>query len=202
MYISDKHYGRIADLLYWQGHFGLTNNFVRFLADITKSKVKKLFCRRCFGRFIGNDVMERHKMFCNRPNFSNTIYTLSPTGTTIKFMNVRFQRRMPFVIYADCEALSTPHDEKRGESQFYSHHVQCSIGYKLVTDVPVLADGSYQSHTGPDVVDWFMRQMVDLGGALHGLPLRLSTPGDDTQRREEFRAGLRVLHLPPPIQQR
>ena len=71
---------------------------------------------------------------------------------------------MPFVISADCEALCTPHDEKRSESKFYSHHVPCSIGYKLVTDVPVLADEPYQSHTGADVVDWFMRQMLNLQG--------------------------------------
>ena len=113
---------------------------------------------------MSEDALDRHNRFCNRPNFSNTIFTLPPPGTTIKFMNVRFQQRVPFVIYADCEALCTPHDEKRGKSQFYSHHVPCSIGFKLVTDVPVLSDEPYQSHTGPDVVDWFMRQMLDLQG--------------------------------------
>ena len=64
---------------------------------------------------------------------------------------------MPFVIFADCEALCTSHDEKRGESKFYSQQLPCSIGYKLVTDVPVLGDEPYQSHTGPDVVQWFIR---------------------------------------------
>ena len=116
----------------------------------------------CFRHFKSEDALDRHHLFWNRPNFSNTICMLHPPGTTIKLMNVRFQQRVPFVIYADCEALCTPHDEKRGESQFYSHHVPCSIGYKLVTDVPVLADEPYQWHTCPDVVDWFMRQMLDL----------------------------------------
>ena len=164
LYVSDKHYNRSVDLLYWQGHFALITNFERFLYDITRMRVKKWFCRSCFGHFMSEDALGRHHLFCNRPKFSNTIYTLPPPGTKIKFMNVRFQQRVPFVIYPDCEALCTPHDEKRGESQFYSHHVPCSIGYKLATDVPVLADEPYQSHTGPDVVDWFMRQMLDLQG--------------------------------------
>ena len=69
---------------------------------------------------------------------------------------------MPFVIYADCEALATPHDEKRGESKFYSQQVPCSIGDKLVMDVPVLADEPYQSHTDAYLVDWFRRQMLNL----------------------------------------
>ena len=47
---------------------------------------------------------------------------------------------MTFVIYADWEAFCTPHDEMRGKSQFYSHQMPCSIGYKLETDVPVLND--------------------------------------------------------------
>ena len=32
-------------------------------------------------------------------------------------------------------------------------------------------------------------------GAVHGLPVRLSVQGDDAEWREEFRLGLRVLHL-------
>ena len=103
-------------------------------------KAKKWFCRKCFGHFMSEEKLDRHHLFCNRRNFSNTIYTLPPPGTTIKFLNVRIQQRMPLVIYADCEALCTPHDEKRGESQFSWHHVPCAIGYKLVTDVSVLAD--------------------------------------------------------------
>ena len=58
--------------------------------------------------------------------------------------------------------MCTPHGEKRGESHFFSHHVPCSIGYKLHTDLPVLEDEPNQGHTGPDVLDWFMRQMRDL----------------------------------------
>ena len=61
------------------------------------------------------------------------------------------------VIYADCEAFYTPHEEKRGDSQFYSQHGPSSIGYKLVTDVLEIADEPYQSHTCRDAVDCFMR---------------------------------------------
>ena len=33
-----------------------------------------------------------------------------------------------------------------------------------MTDVPVLADEPYKSHTRPDVVDWFLRQILDMQG--------------------------------------
>ena len=114
LYVSDKHYNRSVDLLYWQGHFALITNFERFLYDITRMRVKKWFCRKCFGHFMSEDALGRHHLFCNRPNFSNTIYTLPPPGTTIKFMNVRFQQRMEFAMYADCDALCKADDEQRG----------------------------------------------------------------------------------------
>ena len=87
---------------------------------------------------------------------------LPPPGRNIKFKNLRFQQRMPFLIYADCGQLCTPYNEKRGDSQFNSHHVAFYIENKLVTDVAVFADEPYQSHTGPDVLDWFKHQMLDL----------------------------------------
>ena len=79
-------------------------------------------------------------------------------------MHVRFQQRMPFVIYSDCEALCTAHDEKRGESRFYSHQIACSLDQALVTKVCLLGREPHQSHTRPDVEGWFMRQMLDLKG--------------------------------------
>ena len=104
-FVSDKHNIRSVDLLYWEGHFALLTNFERFLYDLTRMRVKKWFCRKCFWYFISEDALDHQHLFCNRPNLSNTIYTLLPPGTTMKFMNLRFQQRMPFLIYADCEAL-------------------------------------------------------------------------------------------------
>ena len=58
-------------------------------------------------------------------------------------MNLRFQQRMPFLNYADCEALFTAHDVIRSESQFYSQILPSSIGEKLETVVRVLVDEPY-----------------------------------------------------------
>ena len=71
---------------------------------------------------------------------------------------------MPFLIYADCEALCTTHEVKRRESQLYSHHVPCLIRNKLATAVPGVDAEQYHLPTGPDVLDWFMRHMLELEG--------------------------------------
>ena len=51
---------------------------------------------------MSDEALNRPNLFCNRPNFSHTIFILPPPGTTIKFINVRFQQSMPFLISADC----------------------------------------------------------------------------------------------------
>ena len=114
------------------------------------------------GHFRSEDVLQRHKLFCNRPNFTSTIFTLPPPDTQIKFKNIRFQQRVPFTIYADCESISAPFNEQKDETLFCTQHIACSIGYKLVTAIPELADEPYQSYTGADVVDWFMTKLLDL----------------------------------------
>ena len=69
---------------------------------------------------------------------------------------------MPFLPYADWDAPLTPYDENRDESPVYSPLVPCSIGSKQVTDGPIPGDEPYQSHTGEDDVNWFMREMLVL----------------------------------------
>ena len=101
---------------------------------------------------MSDDVLTRQDLSCKSPKFSNSIKILPPHVSTIRFMNVRFQKRIPFVIYAEGLALCTLQDEKRGDSELYSHQVHCTIGDKLGTGLHVLDDGPYESLTVPAVV--------------------------------------------------
>ena len=83
-----KHYNRSADLLYWQCDFALITNLEHFLYDITRMKVMYWFWRKCFGHYMTEDAVELQHLYCNRPNFSNTILPQPPAGTIIKFMNM------------------------------------------------------------------------------------------------------------------
>ena len=68
LYVSDKHYNRSVDFLFWQGHFALIINFDRFLYDIHRIRVKKLICRKCFGHLMIEDALDRQHLLCNRKN--------------------------------------------------------------------------------------------------------------------------------------
>ena len=94
-------------MLYWLGQFALITNIERFLYDITRVSVKNVFCLNCFGHFLSELAFDRHQVVINRPNFTNTNNTFAPPGTPIKFMKLRLEKRVPFVILADCEAVCT-----------------------------------------------------------------------------------------------
>ena len=163
LYVSKKsHLSPAIDLLYWDGHYALITDFEKLLYDITKMKVRKYICRQCFGHFVSQDRLTKHQLFCSRADFNPSIFTLPPPGTILKYKNIRYQQRVPFVVYADSESICLPHDVHKKESHFYAHHVVCAIGYKLVSEIPEFSNEPYQSHTGPDVMDWFMAQLRDL----------------------------------------
>jgi hypothetical protein len=187
LYASKKANDRSVDLLYWHGHYALITSFERFLSDITKSHTQKLICRQCFGHFKSEDALTTHQLFCSRPNFITTIYLLPPPDTELRFKNVRYQQRTPFVIYADCECICAPHEKEVKSTRFYTHHVACSIGFKLVTHVPQLAGEPYKVHTGPDVTSWFMAQM-------RSLERRCTAYLFDDQRLEMTNADWHDLH--------
>ena len=62
--ISRKNYERVANLLYWKGHYAPITSISRLFSDITKHKDKKHFCLRCFNHFTSKEVLARHKELC------------------------------------------------------------------------------------------------------------------------------------------
>ena len=50
LYVSEKHYNRNVDLLYWQWHFAFITNFERFIYDITRIKSKTGSAESAWGR--------------------------------------------------------------------------------------------------------------------------------------------------------
>ena len=160
----------MIDLLYWNNHYAWITDFDRMMFDITKSRTRKVICRKCFGHFRTQELFRRHQLFCSRPDFTSTIFTLPPPGTLLKFKNVRFQQRMPFVIYADCEANCLPCGTQTHNTQFYNEQVPCAVGFQLVSTIPELANEPYQVCRGKDCIDQFFDAFARFGETLYGSP--------------------------------
>ena len=71
----------------------------------TKHKERKYFFMRCFQHFSGPDILTRHKSSCMVINGEQAIRMPEKENNTLKFQNFHKQMPVPFVIYADFEAI-------------------------------------------------------------------------------------------------
>ena len=86
--------------------------FVKNLNSLfTKNKVNNHVCPKCLQRFSTDDAVKAHnqKNKCVPQNKEAIIKELPKNGKhTVKFTHIERMMRLPFVIYADCEAILTP----------------------------------------------------------------------------------------------
>ena len=101
------------DLLFWErgdvGHFAWIKNFEGFVKDLSTTKRPRYWCKKCFCSFHLEHVFDAHRKRCLGAEGFKCIHQL-PTEdkALLKFENVKFMERVPFVIYADFESITKP----------------------------------------------------------------------------------------------
>jgi hypothetical protein len=100
------------DILYWKlddvTHYAWIKNFNGFVYDIAKRSAGRCFwCKRCFCHFALETAFNKHTERCMGIDGFKCIHKLPSEGTVLEFKNVKFEERVPFVIYADFECLTT-----------------------------------------------------------------------------------------------
>ena len=167
--ISEEKYDDHMELLYIQekekSHYVYIKNFNRLMFNFTKHKETKHFCMRCLHRFSSKNLLERHQPDCFALNGTQAI-EMPVEGSKIYFKNHHKMQPVPFVIYADFEAITEkidtcqPPDSKSYTTTYQSHRA-CSFGYKVVCH----ADQSYSKpveiYRGEDAIEKFIEKMFE-----------------------------------------
>ena len=119
---------------------------------------KTFYCMMCLTRFTRAELLENHKKYCNGVNGRPTRIKMPEEGkNTLSFQNRHKQIKMPYVIYADFEALvkKIPGCERVPESKqkSYTHktewHEACGHFYMVVrSDGEVLGSKVYRGENG------------------------------------------------------
>ena len=169
IYISkEKFTDHMELLLITEGenkHYILIKDFNKFMFSQTKHEHKKYFCMHCLQCFSREDVLTEHKNNCISINGEQAI-KMPEKGDKVYFKNHHKQLPVPFVIYADFEAITEkiqgcqPNDEK-SYTEAYQKHTDCGYGYKVVC----CYDGKYskpvQIYRGENAVHKFMENMLE-----------------------------------------
>ena len=146
-------------------HYVLIKDFNKFMYNQTKHEHRKYFCMHCLQCFSREDVLTEHKNNCILINGKQAIQ-MPEKGHIVNFKNYYKQLPVPFVIYADFEAITEkvlgcqPNTEK-SYTDAYQKHTDCGYGYKVVCCYDNEYTKPVQIHRGENAVFKFMENMLE-----------------------------------------
>ena len=118
-------------------HYVLIKDFNKLMFNQTKHKERKHFCMHCLQCFSSERVLNNHKDNCIQVNGTQAVKMAGKDNNISKFNNFHKQQQVPFVIYADFEAVTEkisscqPKNDK-SYTNTYQKHTDCGYGYKIV----------------------------------------------------------------------
>ena len=153
-------------------HYLLIKDFKALMYNQTKHKNKKHFCMYCLQCFSSERILANHVNNCLTINGAQAINMPKQGENILKFNNFHKQLPVPFVIYADFEAITKnvqgckqseemkKDKDRRSYTEAYQTHGDCGYGYKVVC----CYDDKYSKYTGiyrgENAVYKFMEKML------------------------------------------
>ena len=142
-------------------HYVWIKNFTRLMsAKVSKDGHELYWCYNCLSHFTSEKVLHSHqdngcydnpcaKIVLPEPNTEDCYISYKETM-------MKKQLKVPFIIYADFEALL----KEMISNKQYQQHDACSYGYKLVSVYEGLSK-EYKSYRGPNTISEFLESLVD-----------------------------------------
>ena len=134
------------------------------MTSFTKHKDRKYFCMSCFHCCSSERTLEMHREYCLAINETQAI-RMPEEGSKIYFQNHQKMLPVPFVIYADFEAITEkidgcqPSDGKSYTTTYQSHRA-CGYGYKLVCRYDNRFSKPVEIYRGGDCIEKFIIKML------------------------------------------
>ena len=147
-------------------HYVLIKDFNKLLYNQTKHESRKHFCMHCLQCFSFERVLENHIKNCIQLNGTQAVKMPTKNNNILKFDNYHKQQPVPFVIYADFEALlqkverGQPDSDKSYTEEF-QRHIDCGSAYKVVCCYDDRFSKEICIYRGENAVHKFLEQMLE-----------------------------------------
>ena len=157
-------------------HYVLIKDFNAFMYNQSKHKEKKhfcMYCMYCLQCFSSERILANHVNNCLTINGAQAINMPKQGENILKFNNFHKQLPVPFVIYADFEAITKKvqgckqseemekDKDRRSYTEAYQTHEDCGYGYKVIW----CYDDKYSKYTSiyrrENAVYKFMEKMLE-----------------------------------------
>ena len=170
IYVSkEKHEDHMELLLVTKDenkHYVLIKDFNKFMYNQTKHEHRKHFCMHCLQCFSSDRVLNNHKDICIQVNGTQAIKMPQKDNNILKFNNFHKQQPVPFVIYADFEAITEKihgcrQNNESSYTEAYQKHTDCGYGYKVVCCYDDKYTKPIQIYRGEKAVYKFMENILE-----------------------------------------
>ena len=154
-------------------HYVLIKDFNAFMYNQSKHKERKHFCMYCLQCFSPERILANHANNCLTINGAQAINMPKQGENILKFNNFHKQLPVPFVIYADFEAITKKmqgckqseemenEKNKRSYTKAYQNHEDCGSAYKVVCCYDDKYSKDICIYRGENAVHKFMKKMLE-----------------------------------------
>ena len=163
---AEKHVDLLVTSNSETNHYIRLKNFNRLCHNVTKHGEKKFFCKHCIQHFASEERLQKHKEDCMLLNECQAI-EMPPEGEVTKFKYFRETVKIPFVIFADLEALlhklivSQMQETEQDQTEKLQKHVACSYEYKVVCCYDDKLSKPFKMYRGVDSVNIFFSDIFE-----------------------------------------
>uniref|UniRef100_UPI003D0B846D hypothetical protein n=1 Tax=Sulfurimonas sp. TaxID=2022749 RepID=UPI003D0B846D len=179
-YTSDK----AIDILYYEGHFMYLKHIDHFFK--TGNHTHKMYlCKRCLNGFYRQDTLEKHKTLCENHDYCK-INLPTENNNILKYKNHHFKNPVPFVIYADFEAISidVQGTALNENTKKLKKQIGSSFGAYIKSNYPDLFKSQYYSYRKEDVIFQFCHWIKNIQSYFFNLlnrniPLKMTKEDED-----------------------
>ena len=147
-------------------HYVLIKDFNAFMYNQSKHKERKHFCMYCLQCISSERILANHTNNCLIINGAQAINMPKQGENILKFNNFHKQLPVPFVIYADFEAITKKvqgcqPDNNKSYTEAHQKHTDCGYGYKLVCCYDDKYSKDICIYRGENAVYKFMEKMLE-----------------------------------------
>ena len=161
--VAEKHVDLLITSNAETNHYVWIKNFNKLCFKVTKYEGKKYFCKYCIQYFNSEERLQKHMIDCIVLNGCQAI-EMPAEGEITKFKSFRETIKIPFVIYADLEALLeklTVLENSEDNTEKLQKHVACSYGYKVVCCYDERLSKPFKMYRGLDSVSKFFSDIFE-----------------------------------------
>ena len=176
-------------------HYCLVNNMSALLASqINNRKGSRNICLNCLSSFKCKKSLDERKEYCYNNECVKTI--MPEPGTFLRFKNFLHSEKVPFVVYADTEALikeihNCDPNPQKSDTKKYQKHEPVSFSYYIKcfdnsVCEPILRTYTKTTPEGEDAMDVFIKWLEEDVKAIANIkPKKMIFTEEDKKRFNE-----------------